>query len=496
MITGKVVNKRLSDDEFFRIREQEVLSQWETGAAIRDLDECVAAAKELSVGKNHALRFMEAKRNNKFILIPQFGRALTEYMIEGMTYVESESDLIPDGTWNLYSDSYTRKKEFKKAAAGIERSRKEGISMLNGWPIVNFGVEEARKITQASRLPLHFVTCDEDARLASEIALAAGWTANSVTSLQECISHSKTITLEEEIRLMQYDARLAAIYEEKGVPQCPWNTSHLTGYDSAGYHSFVHVSEAILAAAQGVKYQYLSHGIGMNLIQDIAMIRVSEKLCYEYCARFGYDGVEFIAGIFPFLGAWPPRDDEANAMIAWNATIPALGGFPGMTLKCQDEAFATPSKEGMTKSVRLARQMLTLIASQRMPDSEALRQEEAMIELEVRTLLEKCLDLGEGDMAVGLCKGVASGWVDTMVTPWQHNPGKILLVRDAENAVRYLDFGDIPMPKEVREYHREKIREREVREGRKADIDMVVRDIQKFSTLPANDRSRGLMAGE
>jgi methylaspartate mutase epsilon subunit len=431
---------------------------------------------------------MEAKRNNKFILIPQFGRALTEYMIEGMTYVESESDLIPDGTWNLYSDSYTRKKEFKKAAAGIERSRKEGISMLNGWPIVNFGVEEARKITQASKLPLHFVTCDEDARLASEIALAAGWTANSVTSLQECISHSKTISLEEEIRLMQYDARLAAIYEEKGVPQCPWNTSHLTGYDSAGYHSFVHISEAILAAEQGVKYQYLSHGIGMNLIQDIAMIRVSEKLCYEYCARLGYKGVEFIAGIFPFLGAWPPRDDEANAMIAWNATIPALGGFPGMTLKCQDEAFATPSKEGMSKSVRLARQMLTLIASQRMSDSEALRLEEAMIELEVRTLLDKCLDLGEGDMAIGLCKGVASGWVDTMVTPWQHNPGKILLVRDAENAVRYLDFGDIPMPNEVREYHREKIRERESREGRKADIDMVVRDIQKFSTLPANGR--------
>lgn len=82
---------------------------------------------------------------------------------------------------------------------------------------------------------------------------------------------------------MQYDARLAAIYAERGVPQCPWNTSHLTGYDSAGYHSFVHVTEAILAAEQGVKCQYLSHGIGMNLLQDIAMIRVSERLCYEYC---------------------------------------------------------------------------------------------------------------------------------------------------------------------------------------------------------------------
>ncbi len=484
MITGKVVNKRLSDEEFFRIRNEEVLPQWETGKAIADLDECIAAATELSEGKNHALRFLEAKQNGKFILIPQFGRALTEHMIEGMSYVESETGLVPDGAWNLYSDSYTRKKEFRKAAAGIERSRKEGMSMLNGWPIVNFGVEEARKITRASRLPLHFVTCDEDARLASEIALAAGWTANSVTSLQECISHSKTITLEDEIRLMQYDARLAAIYAERGVPQCPWNTSHLTGYDSAGYHSFVHVTEAVLAAEQGVKCQFLSHGVGMNLLQDIAMIRVSEKLCYEYCARLGYQGVEFIAGVFPFLGAWPPRDDEANAMIAWNATIPIMGGFPGMILKCQDEAFSTPSKEGMARSVRLARHMLTIMGSQRMPDSEALRQEEAMIELEVRTLVDKCLEIGDGDMALGLCKGVAAGWIDTMVTPWKHNPGKVLLVRDAENAVRYLETGDIPLPAEVKEYHRAKIDKRESKEGRKANMEMVVEDIQSFSTLP------------
>jgi methylaspartate mutase epsilon subunit len=483
MIAGKVLNRKLADEEFFRIRNEEVLPQWETGEAIRDLEECIAAARELSEGKNHALKFLEAKRNGTFVLVPQFGRALTEYMIEGIGCVESETGLAPAGAWNLYSDSYTRKNEYRKAAAGIERSRREGMSMLNGWPIVNFGVEEARRITRASRLPLHFVTCDEDARLASELALAAGWTANSILSLQECISHSKTMPLENQIRLMQYNARLAAIYEEAGVPQCPWNSSHLTGYDSAGYHSFAHVASAVLAAEQGVKCQFLSHGLNMNLVQDIAMIRVSERLCYEYCARLGYQGVEFVAGVFPFLGAWPPRDDEANAMIAWNATISVLGGFPGVVLKCQDEAFATPTKEGMAKSVRLARHMLTIMGTQRMPESEALHLEEEMIELEVRTLLEKCLEIGEGDMALGMCKGVAAGWIDTMVTPWKYNAGKVLLVRDAENAVRYLETGDVPLPAQVKEYHRAKVAERETKSGRKADLDMVIGDIQSFSTL-------------
>lgn len=484
MTSITIRNERLPNQEFHRIREEEVLSQWETGKDIADLDECIAIAGELSAGKNHAERFLAAKQCGHHILIPQFGQALTQFMIDGITYVENESDLVPDGAWNLYSDSYTRKMEYGKAAAGIERSRKEGMSMLNGWPIVNFGVEGARRITRASKLPLHFVTCDEDARLASEIALAAGWTANSVTSLQECISHSKNIALEDEIRLMQYDARLAAIYAENGVPQCPWNTTHLTGYDSAGYHSFVHVTEAVLAAEQGVKCQYLSHGIGMNLVQDIAMMRVSERLCYEYCARFGHRDVEFIAGTFPFLGAWPPRDDEANAMIAWNTIIPIMGGFPGIILKCQDEAFATPTKEGMAKSVRLARQLLKLMGTQRIPEGEALALEEKMIELEVRMLLDRCIELGDGDMAIGLCRGVDAGWIDTMVTPWKYNPGKVLLVRDAQNAVRYLDSGNIPLPIEVKEYHREKIAERERRDSCRANLDLVIKDIQFASTLP------------
>ncbi len=479
-----VRNERLSDEEFFQIRNQEVLPQWETGKAIRDLDECIAAAREFPPEKNYALKLADAKEAGKHIVIPQFGRALTEYTIEGLQYVESETDIVPNGLWSIFQDSYTRKNDYRRAAAGIERSRQEGMSMLNGWPVVCFGVEEARRINRASRLPLHLVIADEDARLAAEIVMAAGWTGSSVRSLQGVIAHSKDNPLQQQIRIDQYIARLAAIYTEAGIPQCSWNPSNLTGYDSAGFRSLVCVSESLLAAEQGVKCQFIEHGLNMNLIQDIAMIRVTEKLCYEYCARFGHDDVQFITGAYPFLGAWPPGEDEASAMIAWNAMIPIMGGFPGMILKCQDEAFATPTKEGMARSVRLVRHMLTLMGTQRMPESEALRLEEAMIEAEVRAILERCLEVADGDMAVGLCRGVEAGWIDTMLTPWKFNHGKVLVVRDAENAVRYLDSGDIPLPKEVKDYHREKIADRETRDGRKADFDMVVEDIQFASILP------------
>ena len=178
--------------------------------------------------------------------------------------------------------------------------------MLNGWPIVNFGVHEARKIAEASRVPLTLNSTDEDGRLASEIALAAGWNACNTRSLQEVIAHCKDIPLEEEIRINQYEGRLAAIYTENGAPQCPHNACNLTGYDSAGYRSFVCVSESLLSAEQGVKYQFLEHGLNMNLIQDIAMIRVTERLCEEYCARFGYRDISVHHRWLSFSGRLAP----------------------------------------------------------------------------------------------------------------------------------------------------------------------------------------------
>jgi len=121
------------------------------------------------------------------------------------------------------------------------------------------------------------------------------------------------------------------------------------------------------------------------------------------------------------------------------------------------------------------------MGGQRLPDSEELQTEETMIELEVRAVIEKCLDAGDGDMAVGLCRGVEAGWIDTMLTPWKYNKGRM---RDAENAVRYWDPGDIPLPDEVKQYHREKLASREKKEGRPLDFQMVVSDLQFASILP------------
>ncbi len=477
-------NKRLSDEEFFKIRNEEVLLQWETGKQIANLNENIAIAKELSKGKNYALTLAEHKKNGSNIFEPQFGQALTEYMIEGITYVEENSDLYPNGVWTIFSDSYTRKCDFKRAAAGIERSKKEGMNMLNGWPVVCYGVEEARKILQAVKCPLNLNSADEDARLQTEIVFAAGWNGGNNNPIMTCVAHSKDIPMDRLLKIKQYDARLGGIYTENSVPICPHNTSNLSGYDTPGMKTFTNVVQALLGAEQGIKYQHVMHGLGMNIIQDAAMVRVTEKLCNEYCRRFGYNDMTFITGGYPFLGAWPPRVEEAHAMIAWNAIVDIMGGFTNVVLKCEDEAFATPTKEGMANSVRLARHLVTLLGAQKLPESEEMKLEEKMIEMEVRTILEKSLEAGDGDIAVGLCKAVDYGWFDTMVSPWKHVKGKVRYIRDAENAVRYFDPGNVPLPREAKEYNDAKLREREKKQNIKLTFDTVVSDLQFASILP------------
>jgi methylaspartate mutase epsilon subunit len=478
-----IKNEKLSNEEFFK-RRSEVLNQWETGRQVANLFENIAAAKELSHGKSYALTLAEHKKKGANLFEPQFGQALTEYMVDGISYVEANSDLYPHGVWTIFSDTYTRKCDFNRAAAGMERSRIERMNMLNGWPIVCCGVEEARKILQAAKCPLNLNSADEDAGLQTEIAFAAGWNGGNNNPIMTCVAHSKDIPMDKLLKIKQYDARLGGVFTENGVPICPHNTSNLTGYDTPGMKVYVNVVQALFGAAQGIQYQHVMHGLGMNIIQDAAMVRVSERLCQEYCARFGYRDMTFITGGYPFLGAWPPRVEEAHAMIAWNAIVDIMSGFTNVVLKCEDEAFATPTKEGMANSVRLARHLITLLGAQKLPESEEMKLEEKMIEMEVRAVLEKSLEAGDGDILVGLCMAVECGWFDTMVSPWRHVKGKVRYIRDAENAVRYFDTGNVPIPQEAKEYNDAKLREREERQNIKLTFDTVVHDLQFASRLP------------
>ena len=67
-----------------------------------------------------------------------------------------------------------------------------------------------------------------------------------------------------------------------------------------------------------------------------------------------------------------------------------------------------------------------------------------------------------------------------MDSPWSPNltiKDKVLGARDARGACRYIEFGNLPFPNDIKDYHRAKMAEREKIEGKKADYHTTVRDL-------------------
>ncbi|MBA7703663.1 Glutamate mutase epsilon subunit [subsurface metagenome] len=116
-----------------------------------------------------------------------------------------------------------------------------------------------------------------------------------------------------------------------------------------------------------------------------------------------------------------------------------------------------------------------------MPEGDELKLEEEMISLAVKAIVDKVIDLGDGDVAIGEIKAVEQGVIDAAFSPWQYLARKVLPIRDVSGAVRYLEHGNVPLPKEVVDYHRQKVAERKQASGGKTDIEMIIDDISRFS---------------
>ena len=71
-----IQNKRLSDDEFNRLR-QEVLTQWPTGNDV-DLEEAVAYHKAMPESRNFSKKLLDAKRDNRTLVQPRAGVPVVE----------------------------------------------------------------------------------------------------------------------------------------------------------------------------------------------------------------------------------------------------------------------------------------------------------------------------------------------------------------------------------------------------------------------------------
>jgi len=485
LLAGIPLSMKRWDWDYFLEQRRAVLALWPAGAELRGeegITAGIAYHKSQPWWKYASLRNERAQEERRIQIVPQVGHALVEQTI---AHMECSEDLRPD-RWYVLTDTYTRKSEYAKAQDAVERSRRDGFSYLNGYPLAAHGVSGARAVNACTRAAVGTDNNDEDARLPWEIALAGGWTWGTIKSVEELIQHSRDYPVDRNIHNQQYIDRLAAHYTEQGIPILRRASANLPGWDSLGFKVTVSLLEVLLSAAQGVKHIDLSLGIGMNLVQDTAAIQALRGLAREYLDRLGYPDVKIHSWTYFFLGDWPLQRGQMVGQIALNATISALAGCSGMYIKSPDEATTTPTGEGFREAMEICGQVVRLIAGQRLTESPALALERDMIGREVRAVVAKILELGDGDIAVGVCAGFEAGVIDTMFSPYRYLKGKVKVVRDANGALRYLDPGLTPIPQEVAEYHRECIASREKNEGTQADVRWIVREAT-WASRPLRD---------
>ena len=266
---NRLRNRRLDESEFLKMRAP-FLAQWPTGREV-DLDEAVEYQKNLPDSKNWHKVAVKLHEEGRTAIFPRAGTGLLEDQISlSRKLVESGVPFIP-----VTTDSYTRQLEFAKVDELLEEIRRSGRKLLNGFPIINYGVKQTRKIIESvdrgafnPRLSL------KSYPLATEISFAAGMTGIAASSFISWAAYEKNATLEQSMATNQYVHRLIGYYADRGVVISTDNHGWiLTGMQPMTVNLATTIVDALMVAEQGGKsITSVVHLMG-NMAQDLAWIR-------------------------------------------------------------------------------------------------------------------------------------------------------------------------------------------------------------------------------
>ena len=466
-------NQKLDDDLFFKLRK-DVLAGWKTGADV-DFDEAVAYQKSIADEKRFSKKLEQADRDGVTLTQPRAGVALPAAHIELLRYLEDEgeADLLPSTI-----DAYTRQNRYADAQIGIDESVRAGRSLLNGFPAVNHGVEVCRKVTSAVKSPVQVRHGTPDARLLTEITMAGGFTSYEGGGISYNIPYSKNISLERTIFDWQYCDRLIGMYGEAGVTINREPFGPLTGtLVPPCISNSVAVIESLLAAAQGCKDITVGYGQLGNIVQDIAAIKSLKRVTESYLDRFGFYDVRVTTVLHQWMGGFPPDESKAFGVISWGSVAAALSGATKVIVKTPHEAAGIPTKEANAAGLKATKQLISMLKTQCLTNLQDISYEADWIEREMRAIIERTLDLGDGDIAIGTVRAFEAGVIDVPFAPSRFNADKMLPARDNDGIVRILEFGNLPFDDFTKRYHLGKLAIRADKERRPISYQMSIDDI-------------------
>jgi methylaspartate mutase epsilon subunit len=467
------------DDSFFDEQRAICLAGWRTGAEV-DIDEAAAFHKTRPELGNVPRKRAWAKRTGKVLIQPLAGVPTLAGHIALMRYLQDEggADILP-----TQIDSLTRTLQFAKAEEQIRASEEKGTESINGFPIVNHGVRGVRKVVEAVDVPIEMRIGTVHPQLPAEIAFAGGISSMTAGPIYYNAHYSRDTTFAHSIRNWQYVFRLIGRYRERGTSI--GLQIHGIGNSTPFPNTLLGVCcvlETLIAAAQGARSFSLDSRFMGHMVQDVAAVTAIRETAEEYVRRFGYSDAVITIDRKDWGGSYPEDTAKAYGLFCYNAVSAMFGGVNELISKSIQEAVGIPEKSANADTLRAIRMVIDLMSTQGVKlDSEQLSAEIDLMKLEMNAVLEAVLDLGGGDPAVATVKAFERGMLDLPFAASRQCKGEVMVVRDAEGAVRYLDPGQVPVPARVLQHHRQCIARREAGRDQPIDYQAIVDDIFSIS---------------
>jgi methylaspartate mutase epsilon subunit len=475
--TASISEKRIDESEFLEMRKANLL-RWPTGADV-DFERALERQKSLPDHKRLDLVMRKAVAQGRCLVQPRGGFGTFKDQKELMQIIDKEglADIVPTTT-----DSYTRNEQFALAQKGVDESEKLGRSLLNGYPIVNYGVAKASELIDAIDKPAIMLTGTTMPKLTGEIGFAAGYTGYLGSGIAYTTSYIKELSIEDGIKNYQYLDRLSAMYLDHGVELHRRQPGFLTGTNiPPSIAIIIAILDLLLAAAQGVKNYGLEMGETLHLIQDAAAVKACKELCQEYLAIKGYQDVFTPITLLHWMGAWPQDEAQAASLVSYGGTLAAISGASSVTTKTLHEAFGIPTPKINADGLRTTRMAIYLARNIKLDSMPEFQNEVNMIKSEVRPIVNKVLEMGDGDVALGAVRAFEAGILDIPWSPNKWVKSKVMPARDIDGCLRILDPGNMPFPKEVLEFHEEKLRLRAEKEKQPYDLNLAVSSVYEMS---------------
>jgi len=353
---------------------------------------------------------------------------------------------------------------------------------LNGYPIAIHGVKNTRKVIES--VDAAFSPRGAQ-KLTMEIALASGMTAAGKSAFLEFGSYEKKRTLEDCFEATTYTNRLAGYYTERGAII----TTDLHGFVPSGVFPMsmniaCMVVDALMAAEQGVRSIMPQVHFNGNMAQDLAWAQVTPQILRRYLDRYGFSDVVIPGNLCNKTPLFPVPQNMGSIFgyIGYTAVVAALSKAVAVYTSTIDEGAGVPTREAHSLSYAATNWICNVINKQDpVFDLDGVEEEAYITNREVDAIFDRIVELGNGDVLVGSIRAVEAGVIDSPFCPNIHVKDEVLGIKDAQGACRYLKFGNLPFDNEIKDFHRQKVGERERLENRKMDYDVVIEDFWAFS---------------